>query len=96
MAVTIFRPATRIHTFTQSYGAQWIKNFTFDQNNKPVSVRNFLDAGGGIVFVAADPVNACLYYISWSTEVRKISYAPGVNQPPTAVASADLTYGPGR
>src|SRR4030095_903009 len=46
--------------------AKWIKTFTFDQNTNPVSVRNFLDAGGGIVFVATDPVNGGLYYISWS------------------------------
>jgi hypothetical protein len=70
--------------FHGDYGGQWIKNFTFDQNDNPVSVRDFLSNGGGVVFVATHPVNGALYYISWSTTVRKISYLPSGNLPPTA------------
>ena len=34
-----------------------------------------------------------MYYIVWGSDVRKISYVPTGNQPPTAVASSDVTYG---
>jgi len=81
--------------FHADYGATWIRSFSFDQNDKPVSVRDFASSGGGIVFVAADPVNGGLYYISWTSVLRKISYVPSGNQPPRAVASADKNYGPG-
>jgi len=81
--------------FHADYGANWIRSFTFDQNDKPLSVRDFLTAGGGIVDVAADPKNGGLYYLSWTSVLRKISYVASGNQPPTAVASSDKTYGPG-
>ena len=81
--------------FSGDYGAQWIRNFSFDQTNKPVSVRNFLDGGGGIVAVATHPINGGIYYISWTSTLKKISYWVASNQPPTAVATADKIYGPG-
>ncbi len=81
--------------FHADYGANWIKNFVFDANDKPVAVRDFLSGGGGVVAVATHPIDGGLYYISWSTMVRKITYTPSGNQPPTAVASSDKQYGPG-
>jgi len=36
------------------------------------------------MFMTADPINGGLYYISWSSTIRKISYVPSGNQPPTA------------
>jgi glucose/arabinose dehydrogenase len=78
--------------FHADFTGRWIKNFTFDQNDRPISVRNFLD-GGYIVCVATDPTRSGLYYISYYEGVRKISFA--VNAPPVAVATANKTFGPG-
>ena len=81
--------------FHADFGANWIKSFVFDANNKPVSVADFLTGGGGIVAVATHPIDGGLYYITWSTTVQKISYSSNGNLPPTAVASANRNYGPG-
>ena len=92
---TDFPAAYQNTYFHCDYGAAWIKNFVFDQNNNPVAVRDFLSNGGGVMFMTTDPINGGLYYISWSSTIRKISYNPSGNQPPAAVASADRNYGPG-
>src|SRR5436190_4796979 len=84
---TDFPAAYQNTYFHCDYGAAWIKNFVFDQNNNPVVVRDFLSNGGGVMFMTTDPINGGLYYISWSSTIRKISYVPSGNQPPTAVAS---------
>ncbi|PYJ97187.1 MAG: hypothetical protein DME23_16795, partial [Verrucomicrobia bacterium] len=81
--------------FHADFGANWVKNFVFDANNNPVSVSDFVTGGGGIVAVATHPIDGGLYYITWSTTVRKISYSSNGNLPPTAVASANRNYGPG-
>lgn len=81
-------PATYSNTyFHADYGQYWIRNFSFDANNKPISVRTFLTGGGGFVFLGAHPSDGALYYIAYFsgvTQVRKITYAPGGNQPPVA------------
>jgi glucose/arabinose dehydrogenase len=79
--------------FHADFTGRWIRNFTFDQNDKPVSVRTFLDDGGFIVCVATHPITGGLYYISYYEGVRKISFP--VNAPPVAKAAANKTYGPG-
>lgn len=91
---TDFPPAYQNTYFHAEYGAQWIKSFSFDANDKPTAVQNFLDGGGGIVFVTSDPRNGFLYYISWATVLKRITYLPSTNQPPVAVAGADKYYGP--
>jgi len=58
-------------------------------------VRNFAGNAGGVVFIAMHPINGALYYIGWTESLRKIIYIGGSNQPPRAVASSDLAYGPG-
>src|SRR4051812_3305897 len=78
--------------FHADFGQTWIRAFNFDSNDKPTAVSNFLTNGGGIVAVAADPKNGGLYYISWTSVLKKISY--GGNQPPIAIASANKNYGP--
>ena len=88
-----FPPMYNNTYFHADYGANWIKNFVFDANDKPVAVRDFLSSGGGIVFVTTHPITGALYYIVWGSSLRKISYVPSGNQPPTAVASSDVTYG---
>lgn len=79
--------------FHADYGAKWIRSFSFDANDRPVAVRDFLTDGGGVVAVATHPVDGGLYYISWASTLRRISYSAGGNQPPTARISSDKQYG---
>jgi glucose/arabinose dehydrogenase len=78
--------------FHGDYGAGWIKNISVDANNKPVAVKNFIDAGAVVVAMATHPLTGGLYYIHYGSEVRKINY--GANRPPVAVATADKMFGP--
>jgi len=80
--------------FHADYGAVWIKSFVFDINDRPVRVQDFAGNAGGVVFVAVEPQTGHLYYIAWTSAVRRIRYLPGANTPPAAVAAADETYGP--
>jgi len=81
--------------FHGDYGSQWIRNFSFDSNNNPVSVRNFASNGCVVVAIATHPTSGGLYYVDYPNSLRKVSYVGGGNHPPTAVASSDVTYGPG-
>jgi glucose/arabinose dehydrogenase len=92
---TAFPAAYRNTYFHGELGNTWIKSFNFDANNKLVSVQNFADNAGAVVFIAAHPTNGSLYYVSWTDAIRKITYVGSGNRPPTAVASANVTYGPG-
>ena len=78
--------------FFGDYNAQWIKSLAVDSKGKPVSVSNFQTGGAVVVAMAVNPTKAGIYYINYPSEIRKITYN-GVNSPPTAVASADKTYG---
>lgn len=78
--------------FHADFGGSWIRSITFNSNNQPVSVRNFA-TGVDSVALATDPINGALYYVDIYEGINKISY--GGNAPPKAVASADLTFGPG-
>ncbi|HYV32697.1 MAG TPA: PQQ-dependent sugar dehydrogenase [Candidatus Binatia bacterium] len=80
--------------FHGDYEGQWIRNFVFDTNNKPVAVRDFLSNGGGIVCIATHPVDGSLYYVTWTNGIKRIGYVGAGNQPPKAVATASKTYGP--
>jgi len=89
-------PANFRDTYFQAdYGSQWIRSFVFDAAQRPVAVQNFLTSGGGVVAMATHPLEGQLYYLSWSSTLRRIRYIPSGNQPPTAVASSDLSFGPG-
>jgi glucose/arabinose dehydrogenase/PKD repeat protein len=80
--------------FHADYGEQWIKMFSFDANNKPVSAQDFAGGAGGLVFVTSDPVNGGLYYIPWTSGIMQVRYPQAGNLPPTALASSDKLYGP--
>ena len=80
--------------FHGDYEGQWIRNFVFDANNKPVAVRNFLTNGSGIVCIATHPVEGSLYYVTWTNGIKRVRYGLGANQAPRAVASADQFFGP--
>jgi glucose/arabinose dehydrogenase len=82
--------------FHADYGQHWIRNFSFDANNKPTSVRNFVSGSDSIVFVGTQPTNGSLYYIAYVnnvTQIRQILYAPGGNQPPVSIPVASQVYG---
>ncbi len=83
--------------FHADYSGRWIRNFVFDGSDQPVEVRDFLDssAARSIVYIATHPQTGGLYYVDWNTDqIFEVAYAPGGNQNPTAVASADVFYGP--
>ncbi len=80
--------------FHGDFGGQWIRNFVMTADHRPAEIRPFLSQGGGIVFLATHPTEGQLYYISWASFIHKVSYAPGGNRPPTAVASATPQFGP--
>jgi len=79
--------------FHADYGEGWVKNLTFDTNDRPVAVHDFLGGGGGIVFVTVDPMTGDLLYISWTTSIHRVHYSSG-NQPPIALPAVDQNYGP--
>ena len=81
--------------FHADFETQWIRNFVFDTNNRPVAVRNFLTGGGGVVSIATHPVDGSLYYVTWTNGIKRVRFGVTGNQPPKAVAAADKTYGPG-
>ena len=89
-------PATYKNTyFHGDYGGQWIQNVVFDAATEtPTAVRAFGTALGGVVAIREHPLTGDLYYISWATFVRKISYVGTGNRAPVANATADRTFGP--
>ncbi|MBW2421246.1 MAG: PQQ-dependent sugar dehydrogenase [Deltaproteobacteria bacterium] len=72
---------------------EWIKVFEMDASDEPVQIDDFISNAGGIVFVAMDPTNGDLYYISWTSLLMRVRYFGAGNAPPKAVASADPIYG---
>ncbi|MEQ1860005.1 MAG: PKD domain-containing protein [Chthoniobacteraceae bacterium] len=80
--------------FHADFGGQWIKNIVVGANDRPVEVRPFASGTGPIVFVATHPATGGLYYIHFDGNVRRITYAPGGNQTPTALATVAPNYGP--
>ena len=87
-------PATYQHTyFFADLGNGWIKNLTFDSNGNPVSVRNFATGVDGITFIGIHPFTGVMYYSLFFDGLHKVTYAPGGNQSPKAVASSNVQYG---
>jgi PKD repeat protein len=78
--------------FHADFGEQWIKNLVPGANGRPAVVRDF-ETGGEIVALATHPLEGDLHYVSWTSEVWRIRYAPGGNRAPSAVASSDVSYG---
>jgi glucose/arabinose dehydrogenase/PKD repeat protein len=88
-------PASYSNTyFHADFESGWIRNLTFDAQNKLVAVREFLSNGGGIVAIVTHPSQPGLFYVRWGMEVVKVSYSLSLNQRPLAVAAASRSYGP--
>ncbi|MEQ1802501.1 MAG: FG-GAP-like repeat-containing protein [Gammaproteobacteria bacterium] len=84
-------PATYRNTyFAADYGAAWIRNFVFDGNDNLQAVNNFATGAGGVVALATHPQTGGLYYISWASVLRKVSYQP---TQPVALAAATPVSG---
>ena len=81
--------------FHADYVEGWIKNFVFDEQNRPVQVRDFASGAGSIVCLATHPLRGELYYVAWPASVMRVRYAPSGNRPPIARASPSPAYGPG-
>ncbi len=94
---TDFPPEWRDTYFQADYSGQWIRAFTMDAQDQVTAVRPFA-TGEPFVFLATHPQTGGLYYCTVQNgtspgTVRRISYAPGGNRPPRAVASVDRHYG---
>ncbi|HUQ66576.1 MAG TPA: PQQ-dependent sugar dehydrogenase [Flavitalea sp.] len=73
------------------YTRHWIRNITTGQNDIPVSVGNVIDTGA-VVALALHPTQGGIYFIDFTSKIKKITYNSN-NQAPVAVASSDKTYG---
>ena len=91
--VLIFRKNTAIHIFHADYSAGWIRNVGFDTQFNPTYVNSFSSSLGPVVALATHPTQGGLYYVRYPDQVRKISYAPTINQAPAAVARAHVRFG---
>ena len=79
--------------FHTDYTGKWIKQISVNSSNNLTSVQPFLDGGGPFVFIGTHPTQGDLYYITWTTDIYRISY--NTNLPPTVVIQSDKQYGPG-
>ena len=75
--------------FHADAGAGWIKAFTFDGNDNPTAVHDFLGNGGTINALALDPVGGNLYYVTGpgASEIRVLSYAAASSAVPAGGVS---------
>lgn len=81
--------------FQADYGGKWIRNIAFNSSGQAQTVSNFYSTTDKIfVDVEMHPSNGYLYYVNYyPNEIRRIRYTGTVNQPPTAVATANPTSG---
>ncbi len=84
--------------FVADWGQGWMKSMTFDQNDQPVEVRDFVSNAGleSFASLAENPTDGSLYALTFnrsSGSIRKLSYVG--NRTPVVAASADKYYGPG-
>jgi glucose/arabinose dehydrogenase len=80
--------------FLGDFGGQWIRNVEVDVAHEAEAVHEFDSEAGGVVALAAHPLDGSLYYISWATFVNRVEYAPTANQAPEAIVTSDTNYGP--
>ncbi|WNJ16722.1 DUF2341 domain-containing protein [Pontibacter sp. G13] len=80
--------------FHADYGKKWIRGFDFNSDNQPDSIMDFAANLDPIVYLESHPISGDIYYIAYSTKVRRFTYSPTGNQKPVAVAAADTIYAP--
>ncbi|MEL6639671.1 MAG: PKD domain-containing protein, partial [Bacteroidota bacterium] len=80
--------------FHADYGADWIRHFTFDTNNNPTGISDFVSNGGPIVFVASNHDYDGLFYVRYPSQIRRVVYTGSDNRPPVAQLAVDRDHGP--
>ena len=71
----------------------WIKAFHLNDENDIVEVEDFFQGETGIVDLALNKRDGCIYYIHFNNhQLRKICF--GGSPPPIPVATADVYFGP--
>lgn len=81
--------------FHGDYAGAWIKRFTFDGDDQPLSVADFGGNLGAVVFLKQGPDGA-LWYVKYETNsIWKISPIGSTNLPPIASATQSVQYGQG-
>lgn len=74
------------------YGGGWIKRFTFNAQEQPVSAADFGGALGAVVFMNQGPDGALWYVKFESNAIWKISPIGVTNLPPVAAATQTAQY----
>lgn len=77
------------------YGGAWVRRFTFDAQEQPLTAADFGTALGAVVFMAQGPDGALWYVKYESNAIWKVSPIGITNLPPIAVATQSTQYGPG-
>ncbi|MDB5262891.1 MAG: C-terminal target protein [Adhaeribacter sp.] len=88
-----FPPEYQNTYFFGDYVGGWVRSLAVDNENNPTEIKSLIGNNAIVVGMATHPTDPGLYYISFTSQIRKISYNI-TNQPPVAVASANKTYGP--
>ena len=73
------------------YTKHWIRNLATNESNQPLRVGTVLDTGA-VVALAINPAQPGLYFIDFTSRIKKITYN-SQNQQPVAVAAADKAFG---
>jgi cysteine-rich repeat protein len=81
--------------FHADFVGGWIKNLRFDDQDRLIEVRNFAPMNqAAVVSMATNPLTGDLYYVDYEDRVRRIRYSGADGRPPSAVAMADVEFGP--
>lgn len=95
-----FPPEYRDVYFHADFVSGWIRAFVFDEQDNPVEVREFMGQAeaGAVVDIESHPAVEGLFFIRYNevgqSQIRRVIYLGGTNQPPVAVGSALPPYGP--
>lgn len=77
------------------YGGAWVRKFTFDAQEQPLTAANFGTGLGAVVYMAQGPDGALWYVKYESNAIWKVSPIGVTNLPPIAMATQSVQYGPG-
>ncbi len=88
---TSFPAQYRNTYFAADYGTSWIRSFMFDGQDRLLGVNTFATNVGEVVALGAYPPEGNLYYVTFDSRVRRISYTPNE---PVALVAATPVYGP--
>jgi PKD repeat protein/glucose/arabinose dehydrogenase len=75
------------------YAAGWIRQMIVNNKDSVTQVIDFAANMGPVVFLNVNPKDGFIYYVKYPSEIHVIKYQLYVNNPPTAVATEDTTYG---